>query len=158
MPEHLVIECAREEELPELLALIKLAFESEAVLTGNRHIAPLMETLDGIRAAWRAQKVFAARLDGRIVGSARVRLENGTAYLGRLAVHPQARGRGIGTALIGAMEAAYPQARRFELFTSEYSAANIRLYESLGYRIFGRRGTPEGVTLVLMEKSATVTV
>jgi len=153
-PIMIEISPAQESELETILSLIKLAFESEAELTGNRHIAPLQETLEGIREVWRSQPILVAKLGGAIVGTGRVRLENGTAFHGRLAVHPAYRGRGIGRALIAAMETFYPEARRFELFTSEYSKDNIRLYESLGYRIFAKRGTPEGVTLVVMEKNA----
>jgi ribosomal protein S18 acetylase RimI-like enzyme len=155
---HAMIEISRaqESELEAILSLIKLAFESEAEKTGNRHIAPLQETLEGIRAVWRSQPLLVAKLDGAIVGAGRVRLENGTALHGRLAVHPARRGQGIGRALIAAMEGTFPEARRYELFTSEYSTDNIRLYEGLGYRIYARRGTPEGVTLVVMEKQAGV--
>jgi len=51
-----------------------------------------------------------------------------------------------------AIEARFPSARRYELFTGEKSTGNIRLYERLGYRIFRRERLSERVTLVFMEK------
>ena len=53
-----------------------------------------------------------------------------------------------------AIEARFPAARRYELFTGEKSAGNIRLYERLGYRICRRERLSEQVMLVWMEKRA----
>jgi ribosomal protein S18 acetylase RimI-like enzyme len=143
---------AQERELPEILKLIKHAFLAEAALTGNWKIAPFCETEPEILEAYRSLTILVAREGGAIVGTGRARLENDTVHIGRLAVHTQMRGKGIGTSLINALENVYPAARRFEMFTSIYSTQNIRLYEKLGYREFGQRKAPDGVTLVLMQK------
>jgi ribosomal protein S18 acetylase RimI-like enzyme len=158
VPQALTIERAREEDLPEILALLHAAFRSEAELTGNPNIAPLCETLEGLREAAKARVVLKAVEAGRIVGSGRADCRDGTVRLGRLAVKPGLQGRGIGTALITALEALFPDAARCEIFTSVYSEKNIRLYARQGYREISRRGTPEGVTLVVMEKVRGVPV
>ena len=62
--------------------------------------------------------------------------------------------RGIGSRLMAALEAAVPEARRFELFTGHRSEGNLRLYARLGYREFRRQSVNERLTLVYMEKRA----
>jgi ribosomal protein S18 acetylase RimI-like enzyme len=150
--EPLTIEHAREEDLPEILALLHAAFRSEAELTGNFAIAPLCETLEELRATARVRVLLKAVADGAIVGTGRADCRDGTIHLGRLAVKPGLQGRGIGSALIAALEGLFPDAARCEIFTSVYSEKNIRLYAKHSYREVSRRGTPEGVTLVVMEK------
>lgn len=46
----------------------------------------------------------------------------------------------------------FPAVPRFELFTGNLSAANIRLYERLGYRHYREQVMSPTVTLVFMEK------
>jgi hypothetical protein len=48
-----------------------------------------------------------------------------------------------------AVEAEFPMAKRFELFTGSKSVRNISLYEKLGYIIFMRKQLSELVELVL---------
>ncbi len=96
--------------------------------------------------------VFKA-LDGdRLVGSVRTREMDGACQVGRLIVSPQLQGRGIGTRLLRSVEAAFPLAERFELFTGSRSESNIRLYERLGYRRLREQLLSPAVTLVFMEK------
>ena len=96
-----------------------------------------------------------ARLDGTVVGSVRGRVrDDGTADVGRLIVHPRLQGRGLGTRLLVAIEAALPAARRFELFTGHRSARNLALYERLGYRRCGERRVSDTLSLVYLAKDA----
>ena len=66
-------------------------------------------------------------------------------------VLPAFQRRGIGRRLMHAIEAEFPSAERFELFTGARSAGNIRLYESLGYSAFRHHEVSDQVTLVYME-------
>jgi hypothetical protein len=50
------------------------------------------------------------------------------------------------------IEAAFPQARVFELFTGSRSEGNLRLYERLGYTRTREKVVSPTVTLVFMEK------
>lgn len=62
-------------------------------------------------------------------------------YLDAVAVHPDAAGRGLGRALIGAAEAE-GQARglgEIRLYTNAAMAENLTLYPHLGYRQVDRR-------------------
>ncbi len=59
---------------------------------------------------------------------------------------------GIGSRLMSVIEAEFPDAKRFELFTGSLSEANIRLYERLGYRISRTERLSPQVELVFLEK------
>lgn len=100
----------------------------------------------------RASVVFKAMVDGTLVGSVRAHGANGVVQIGRLMVEPSAQGRGIGSALLRAIEAAFPAAAQFELFTGSRSEANVRLYERHGYRITRHQALSPNVTLVFMAK------
>ena len=75
---------------------------------------------------------------GKIIGSVRGYLEDGTVYIGKLMVHPQDQGKGIGTKLLLSIEKEFP-GYRYELFTSTKSKRNIKLYEKLGYKVFSEK-------------------
>ena len=96
---------------------------------------------------------LAADLDGATVGTVRGETRpDGTVVVRRLAVLPTSRGLGIARALLVALEAGYPYATRFELFTGDLNKAAINLYESLGYERIGTREIAPGIELVTLEK------
>ncbi|NJL72790.1 MAG: GNAT family N-acetyltransferase, partial [Candidatus Competibacteraceae bacterium] len=86
------------------------------------------------------------------IGSVRARAEAGTCHIGRLIVHPDRQNQGIGRQLMAAIEARFPEAQRFELFTGDRSGKNLGLYAKLGYREFKREPLGDRVTLVYLEK------
>ncbi|MBI5626369.1 MAG: GNAT family N-acetyltransferase, partial [Nitrosomonadales bacterium] len=73
--------------------------------------------------------------ENMIIGTVRAHEENGTCYIGKLAVYPEMQNRGIGTVLMQEVEKYYKPVR-FELFVGSKSENNIHLYKKLGYRIF----------------------
>ena len=73
-------------------------------------------------------------------------------HIGRLAVEPSFQNQGIGTHLIGSIEAHFPSAERYELFTGNKSVNNLRLYNKLGYREFKRELVGDLVMMVYLEK------
>lgn len=78
-----------------------------------------------------------ARLDGRPVGTARILVEGDTGRIGRVCVLAEARGRGIGAALI---EAALALLRARPGVTGAALGAQCRalgFYEGLGFRAVG---------------------
>ena len=146
------IEKAEFDDLHVILTVQYLAYQSQAQLCNDFAIPPLTETLE------EAIKVFPAlvmlkAVDGNsaIVGSVRGRPEGDTCHVGRLLVHPEYQGRGIGTQLLLEIEAACPKPR-YELFTSNLSVDNIRLYERMGYVLFREEDYSAGYKLVYMEK------
>jgi len=141
-------------DVAEILELQRLAYQSEAVLYNDWSIPPLKQTLENMQHDLQTMTVLKACEDGRIVGSVRGALADGCCQVGRLIVHPDFQRRGIGSALLRALEAELPQATCFELFTGSRSEANIRLYQRLGYRIFVQKRLSDAVELVYLGKTS----
>lgn len=143
---------AEEGDLPAILELQRLAYQSEARLLGNVRIPPLLQTLEEMRGEFRCG-VFLKALDegGRIVGSVRGFVREGTLFVGKLMVHPDHQRQGLGSRLLVELEKICPQPR-LELFTSDRSVGNIRLYERNGYRRFKEKAVSPDLTFVYLEK------
>lgn len=140
------------EDAPAILALQKRAYESEARLYGDWTIPPLCEEVEGLLEQMRLGTVLKAVEGEEIVGSVRGRLDGRICLVGRLVVEPVRQGRGIGRALLGAIEAAFPGAEVFELFTGSLSANNLRLYRRQGYEPTGTRKLSPQLSLVVLQK------
>ena len=152
----MLIEPAQLTDAPQILALQKLAYLSEAEINQDYTIPPLTQTLEGIEREFQTQTVLKAILDGKIIGSVRAYLQGGTCYIGRLIVHPDFQNRGIGAKLLRAIEERFAQAGRYELFTGEKSERNLYFYQKWGYRIFRKEELTDKVTLVYLEKKGCV--
>ena len=102
------------------------------------------------------QTVLVARETGpagpAIVGSVRAYEQDGTCHVGRLIVLPAHQNQGLGTRLLREVEAAFPDAERYALFTGHKSARNLYLYDRLGYKEFKREPVSEALTIVFLEK------
>jgi GNAT superfamily N-acetyltransferase len=151
-PTAISIGTAADADAAEILALQKLAYESEARLYRDWSLPPLTQALDSLRAELASTVILKACMGEKLVGSVRAAAGEGKVRIGRLIVHPGSQGRGIGTLLMRAIESRFPGAR-FELFTGSRSERNLRLYERLGYRRV-REQVSSGVTLVFLEKQA----
>ena len=141
---------AEREDLQEILELQYLAYQSEAALFGSYDIPPLKETLDEVIEEYNRGLVL-KMVEDSIIGSVRAYEENGTVYIGKLMVHPDHRRKGYGSMLLKAIEDCY-KCKRYELFTSTKSKDNIRLYESLGYKICGSKRIDDELVFVYLEK------
>jgi len=137
-----------------ILHLQKLAYQSEARIYNDYRIPPLTQDAAEIEAEF-ANQVFlkATTDDGVIVGSVRACEQGGTCFIGRLIVHPDHQGRGIGAALMQEIESRFPHVQRFALFTGHKSERNIRFYQRLGYRAFKEERITDALRFVFMEKS-----
>lgn len=137
-----------------ILALQKLAYESEARRYQNWDIPPLVETLDSVREQIERHVVLKAIVDGRLAGSVRGVVTDGVCEVCRFSVDPALQRRGIGSALLAAIEREFPDVEAFELFTGNRSVENLRLYERHGYRVVRTRALPGDVSLVFLRKPA----
>lgn len=136
----------------EILSLQKLAYQSEAGLNDDWTIPPLTQTLSEIEREFETKVFLKSEYGGRIIGSVRASMDSGTCLIGRLIVHPDFQGKGIGTLLMGKIETVFSHAERFELFTGTKSIDNIRLYKRLGYNECRHEDLSQKVRLVFMEK------
>ncbi|GAA5008526.1 hypothetical protein GCM10023206_15120 [Acinetobacter puyangensis] len=86
-----------------------------------------------------------------IIASGQAYIENNTCYIGRLIVHPEFQGQGLGSAILDQLEQEYSSAKRFELYTGEKSIRNLQLYQRKGYRIFKQEVLGK-TTVIFLEK------
>jgi ribosomal protein S18 acetylase RimI-like enzyme len=145
------IEQATENDAEMILALQKLAYQSEAHRYNDFTLPPLMQTFDEILADFRKQVVLKAVISGEIIGSVRAYVENGTCYIGRLIVNPEFQKQGIGKRLMHGIESQFNDAKRYELFTGHKSEEALSLYKKLGYTLFNKKGLSTH-TIVYLEK------
>lgn len=145
------IEKAEYNDLPEILKLQYLAYQSEAALFGTQDIPPLRQTLEEVVDEFNTGIILKLVTDNRIIGSVRAKEQGGTAYIGKLMVHPEHRCKGYGSVLLSEIEKCFPD-KCYELFTSTRSKDNIRLYEKNGYSAFDSKKINDELEFVYMEK------
>jgi GNAT superfamily N-acetyltransferase len=151
-PPRFRVEPATPEDAATILELQKLAYQSEARLYDDWTLPPLTQSLDDLGEELSASVALKATESGRLIGSVRARQESGVCQIGRLIVHPELQGAGAGTMLMRHVEAAFPRASAFELFTGSRSEGNLRLYERLGYVRTREKILSPDVTLTYLEK------
>jgi ribosomal protein S18 acetylase RimI-like enzyme len=152
MFENMTITRAVLSDASEILALQKLAYQSEAAIWNDYTIPPLTQTLASMEVDFAKQIILKAVAENRIIGSVRAYLQDGTCYIGRVTVHPDLQNRGLGKLLMHAIEREFGQAQRYELFTGTKSERNLYFYQKLGYRIFKQAPLSDTVELVYLEK------
>ena len=140
-------------DMADILALQYVAYRSEALLHGDFTIQPLRQTLDEALAEFHRGVVLKAVKDGFIIGSVRAYASGSTVYIGKLMVHPDHQGKGLGKRLLTAVEREFPH-KRYELFTSCKSDRNLHLYESTGYTCFRKEVDHAGIAFAFLEKMA----
>jgi ribosomal protein S18 acetylase RimI-like enzyme len=139
----------------EIMTVQRAAYVSEAQAYDTMHMSAFTEPIESIRASIAYRGVLVAKLGTRIVGAVRGVREGDECHIGRLVVAPDVRGRGIGFALLRAIEAhATAGIRRFVLFTGDRSAANIGLYRKAGYTLTHTRRVGDTLSLVYLAKPA----
>ncbi len=149
----MIIKKAEKNDLKEILDLQYLAYQSEAKLFNDPDIPPLRQTLEEVLSEYQNGIILKAVDENNvIIGSVRGYCENGTVYIGKLMVHPDKQGQGLGTKLLLEMEKQYPN-KRYELFTSSRSEKNIALYKCLGYKIFSEKQITDELKFVYLEKT-----
>jgi len=167
---------ADKSDAPEILALQKIAYQSEAELYGDHSLPPMQQTLADLQADFEhtpervavlasgpdaaansrpaeGRIVFLkAVVNGKIIGSIRGFAVGQTAYLRRMIVHPYFRGRGIGRRLLQEIEKAFPEAKRFEAKTGHQSKRNLFQLSRSGYKVIRTEPFTPHINWVFLEK------
>ena len=135
----------------DIIALQKLAYQSEAKLYNDYSLPPLTQTLESLQGEFENSIILKAVLAGKIIGSVRGRVESTVCKVGRLIVHPEFQRQGIGSRLLLQLENHFTGVK-FELFTGSKSLGNIRLYQRHGYCVSGNQSVSEGLSLIFLTK------
>lgn len=152
----MLIQRATTSDLPELLAIQKIAYQSEAEIYGDTSLPALRQSLAEMTEDFGRMVFLKGVVNGKIVASIRgYQDDQGTAHFRRLSVLPYFRGRGLGLRLTAALEQEFSKASRYEIFTGHRSAANIHIYEKMGYRRFKSEPFNANVEWVYMEKKSS---
>ena len=146
------IEIANIEDVPELLELHDKAFFAIAAEVDWLDAPGLKESLEQTREDF--PKYMTLKMlsdDGKIVGSVRGRVEDGSLYIGRLMVLPKCLGKGYGKILFCEIQKRMSHNRAW-LFTCGEVQRIVSFYEREGFRTFESRRFENGVSWIFMEK------
>ncbi len=145
---------AEKSDAPEILGLQKTAYQSEVEIYGDESLPALQQSLEEMQKEFdRPGQVFLKTVvNGKIIGSMRGYVENDTAYLSRVLVHPYFQKRGIGRQLVHEMEKAFPNVKRFEVKTGHKSEQNLDRFKAHGYREFKTEPLNAAITWVYLQK------
>jgi ech hydrogenase subunit C len=167
---------ADKSDAPEILALQKTAFQSEAEAYGDDSLPAMQQTLEEIqdefdRRPARELQLLGARalspdseadsdrvvflkavVNGKIIGSIRGHAEEGDVLLRRLIVHPYFRGRGIGRRLVDEIEKVFPSARRFETKVGHRNERSLLRFQKQGYKQFKTEPFTPSITWIHLQK------
>ncbi len=131
------IEPAVPADAGELLTLQRACWVQEAIANDSvTGIPALAESLDDVRRWLGEWSTWVVRVEGRLVGAVRGRMEGEAWDIGRIMVVPDLQGRGLGRLLLEhVQDAAPPEATSYVLFTGHRSVDNIRMYRRAGFRL-----------------------
>ena len=146
------IEIANIEDVPELLELHDKAFRPVAESLNWPDAPNLTETVEHARGEF--PKYTTLKMlsdDGKIIGSVRGRVEDGSLYIGRLMVLPEFQKNGYGRILLREIQSMLPHSRAW-LDTSGDVPETVSFYEREGFRTFHTEHFEKGHTWISMEK------
>jgi ech hydrogenase subunit C len=150
-----LINRANQKDIPEILALQKIAYRSEAELYGDDSVPALGQSLEQISADFDRMLFLKAVVNGKIIGSIRgIRTED-TAHVSRVMVHPYFQRKGLATRLIRQIEQELGDVQIYEAFTGHQSLRNLHLYGKLGYRQVRTEPFSPTVQWVYLQKERT---
>ena len=146
------IELATIQDVPEILELQYKAFRPVAERLNWPDAPNLIETVEHARGEF--PKYTTLKMlsdDGKIIGSVRGRVENGSLYIGRLMVLPEFQKNGYGRILLRKIQSMLPHDRAW-LDTSGDEPETVSFYEREGFRTFETKYFENGVSWIFMEK------
>jgi predicted N-acetyltransferase YhbS len=141
---------ANQEDAEAVHAVVQSAFEEFRDKLAVS-VSALDESVEDVRKAISEERVVVALEGAEAVGTVRYEVKPGLLYVGRLAVLPAYRGRGVGAALMAYIERLAPSLgrTRIQLATRESIPGNIAFYGHIGYRITEKVQHPRGPDIVV---------
>jgi len=146
------IEIATIQDVPEILDLQYKAFRPVAESLNWLDAPNLTETVEHARGEF--PKYTTLKMlsdDGKIIGSVRGCIEDGSLYIGRLMVLPEFQKNGYGRILLREIQSILPHNRAW-LDTSGDVPETVSFYEREGFRTFESKRFENGVSWIFMEK------
>lgn len=134
----------------QLHALQRTAYAVESVLIDYPQLPPLHESVEQLQAADERWLVYMDQSE--IAGAVAYRNLDDTLDICRMIVSPTHFRRGIGRALLNALEEREPTMPRLIVSTAEQNEPAIALYEKQGFHIYERITLPDGLRLVHLQK------
>ena len=150
------IELATIQDVPELQELQHKAFGPQCIELGWEDAPPMTESLEHAYEEFAQCTTLKVREDaGRIIGSIRGNVTDGSLYMGRLMVLPEYRQQGIGKQLFREIQSRLPHNRAW-LCTCKQVQAPYEFYLREGFRPYKDEIVGPGLTWVYMEKSICI--
>ena len=147
------IELATIQDVPELQELQHRAFGPQCIELGWEDAPPMMESLEHAYEEFaQCTTLKVKNEDGRIIGSIRGNVTDGSLYMGRLMVLPEYRQQGIGKLLFREIQRILLHNRAW-LCTCKQVPAPYEFYLREGFRPYKDEIVGPGLTWVYMEKS-----
>ncbi|TDU89526.1 NAD(P)H-dependent FMN reductase [Kribbella voronezhensis] len=132
-------------DAPELLVLQRCCWVDEALANDTLELPALLEPEHEVRAGLREWATWCVRIDGRLVGSVRAKLDGDKWHIGRLMVAPDQRHSGLGRRLLAYAESQAPAGvSAITLFTGARSEKNTAFYQKNGYTLSSYAEVPAG--------------
>ena len=150
------IELATIQDVPELQELQHKAFGPQCIELGWEDAPPMTESLEHAYEDFAQCTTLKVLEDeGRIIGSIRGNVTDGSLYMGRLMVLPEYRQQGIGKQLFREIQSRLPHNRAW-LCTCKQVQAPYEFYLREGFRPYKDEIVGPGLTWVYMEKSICI--
>lgn len=141
------------EDLVDILSIQKLAFQNEVETFNDYLIDPFIQSIESLEVDFKKYFYLKAVLDRKIIGSVRAYEKENVCYIGRLFVHPDYQGKGIGKTLMFHIEENFKHCTTYSLFAAKRVPINLQLYKSIGYSIVNEEKIQEGLTFVYFTKN-----
>jgi ribosomal protein S18 acetylase RimI-like enzyme len=153
----LVVRRATRADAAAISALLRVSFaQFEALYTPEAFAATVLPE-SGILTRLEEGPVWVTELEKSVIGSVGAMKLSESVMVRGMAVHPSARGIGVGKTMLDHVEqfAIQEDARLLELYTTAFLDRAIRLYQAAGFTFTGEKVNPHGTELLLMTKVLT---
>lgn len=132
------------------------AFAEDLERYGDDPSCPANESRPRLTHKVRYEEYYVLLAGGAIIGGGHMTdKKDGVVRVSRIYIHPDWQGKGAGSWFLDALEALYPQAKRFTLDTPHLNFRNHHFYEKHGYRKIGEYKFSTALTLFDYEKLLT---